>query len=251
MKLSILLLFALLLNTWKVAAQTQVKVTYEVTSLEPGLFDFIKTNMVVLFDDSLVYSYIVNDKQDPMKRRTEAFGDFFINHATYQRRGDSMYYHTTLNNNRRTTSDSSKAKLVSHTYKPYQWTFYSLGKRIYGYDTNTAVNFHTNDNGVSDTTIVWYAPALQSWKNVMGQYSGINGFPLEIQQQIPDRKITLVKIEHGNFKVAFPKSVEVISHEEFHKKYHAMQKKPEESRNKKGRPKAASSSENVIYLKYR
>lgn len=237
---TIILLLLLTTGAW---AQTAVKLTYDVTSLEPGDFDIFKSSLVIVFNDSLVYSYMVL-KSDPMRKRKEAFGEYFINHGTYNRRGSSAFYHTTIKYNRATSTDSSRVTLVSHTYNPITWTFYTLGKTIYGYDTQTAVSIRKNKDGVSDTTIVWYAPALPQWKNVMGQYAGIKGLPLEIQEQFTDRKITLVKIEQGDFFVTFPKGLEVLTHEEYHNRYHVGGK------NKKGHQKEAPNIIDYIKSKY-
>ncbi|RYG27445.1 MAG: hypothetical protein EOO01_41325 [Chitinophagaceae bacterium] len=177
-----------------------------------------------------------------MKKKQEAFGSYFINHGSYSRRGEASYYHTSILNHRPATRDSTRVKLVHHTYNPTKWTFYPLGKKIYGYDTESAVYINKNKEGFSDTTIVWFAPVLKAWKNVMGEYAGINGFPLEIHQQWADRKMVVMKIETGDFSISFPGSVEILTHEEFHNRYH-------DPENKKGRRRQPSNLNDII-LKY-
>ncbi len=227
----------------EVISQNSMRVTYEVSPLETTFFDdILKSSLVVVFNDSLVYSYMIHDKNDPMKKKQEAYGESFIGHGSYYRRGEAGFYHTSIINHRPVTKDSSKVKLVYHTYNPKEWTFYKLGKKIYGYDTESAVYFNESEDGVADTTIVWFAPVLSSWKNVMGEFAGVNGFPMEIQQQRPERKMIVTKIERGEFEISFPSSVEILTHEEFHNRYHSP-------KSKKGRQRQPSTL-NEIILKY-
>ena len=154
---------------------------------------------MLLFNDTLSFYKHIDNEQD--YKKSKIYGKKLAHHSV-------MY-----NLNKKLLEDvvNYQGKFLIIDESPQTWIFLNETKNILGYKCKTAIAV----NEKSDTTKAWYAIDLAKPFGP-AKYHGLPGVILELQDQRYNSHSIAVKVDRGNFKLAFP-NAKMVTRNEFYK----------------------------------